>query len=156
VTAVPGLYYFISSSALAFMSFTKMCSAVIQTWSPKSFPCSTGDPSPPSSFAIQPAVASSPAGKLDVTGCVVSAVFSRGSVRSPSYSSVQRKRLSFFFWSPCLNYIFVLEGGPAARSIKMLHFKVHFTFLQRSSFIGKMEVIFFFSSDFFITMFSSQ
>lgn len=78
MTAIPGLYYFISPSASAFTSFTKA--------SPKSFLCSTGGPSPPSSFAIPPAAASSPAGKLDVTGCVVSAVASRGSVRSLSYS----------------------------------------------------------------------
>lgn len=37
----------------------------------------------------------------------------------------------------------------------MLCFNTRFTFLWRCSFIGKMEVIFFFSSDFFITMLSS-
>lgn len=84
--AIPGLYYYISSSALAFVSFMKTYAAVIQTLSPKSFLCSTGEPSAPSSFTIQPAAVSSPAGKLDVTGCVVSAASSRGSVRSPSYS----------------------------------------------------------------------
>lgn len=82
------------------------------------------------------------------------AACSRGSGRALPLPQAQWKRLSFLC-SPCLNYIFVPARGPAGRNIRMLCFNTRFTFLWRCSLIGKMEVIFFFSSDFFITMLSS-
>lgn len=50
------------------MPFAEKHAAMFQTLSLKN---STGEPSPPSSFTAQAAAAGSPAGKQDVSGCVV-------------------------------------------------------------------------------------
>lgn len=85
MTAVPGLYYSISSSVLAFMSFTKMYAVVTELGLLKTSSAAQGNlillHLLQSSLQLRAALQGSWM-SLDVTGCLVSAVSSSGSVKS--------------------------------------------------------------------------